>query len=255
MYNPSTGNIGNQAFADLPVTPQCLAGFRFSILMESTPRLLRSPIFLALLGLLLLLLVAYPKPGRLIQHVQNLIDPPIHPQAVSAISTALPDDPEVIESWVFEAIQRDANDYANWGVIFYFASPEEVLNIGRGACYARAIVLASILQAKSIPFRLYLMPGHMWVDYAGREPYVWGPGLDWIENPTDAMLRWEAGSWRYQGSGWIKVLPAMGVLQFQLYWRIVPFIGKLVIAAVLLFMLIVLSIRVRRRFSINTDSD
>jgi len=124
--------------------------------MKFIPRILRSPVVLSLLGILLLVLVAYPKPALLFQHIQNLINPPVQTQAVSNISRSLPDDPKIVEAWVFENVERDANDYSNWGVIFYFAGPEEVLSIGRGACYARAIVLASILSDKSIPFKLFL---------------------------------------------------------------------------------------------------
>jgi hypothetical protein len=212
-------------------------------------RLLKSPIIILILGILVLLLVAYPKPNLLIQHIQNLTHPPIDPQAVSEISKSLPDDPQIIEDWVFENIKRDANDYSNWGVIFYFASPEEVLSIKRGACYARAIVLASILADKSIPFTLYLMPGHIWVDYASREPYVWGEGLEWVEDPANAIFGWENGSWLYQGSGWIKVLPTMTVIQFQLYWRIVPLTGKLAIGLFLIFIIGFVATRIRTKVS------
>jgi hypothetical protein len=196
--------------------------------------------------MLVLLLVAYPKPSLFFQHIQNLIHPPVQSEAVADISNSLPDDPKTVEKWVFENIERDANDYSNWGVIFYFAGPEEVLTNRRGACYARAILLASILNDKSIPYRIYLMPGHMWVNYEGREPHEWGVGLDWIEDPNNAILRWEGDRWIYQGYGWIKVIPAMAILQFQLYWRIIPLFGKLVIGGVLIIILIMVSSRLRR---------
>jgi hypothetical protein len=217
------------------------------VIRKKVQRLFRSPIIVLILGIIFLLFVAYPNPKLFIQHIQNLIHPPINPQAVSEISQSLPDDPQIVEEWVFENIKRDANDYANWGVIFYFASPEEVLSIKRGACYARAIVLASILAEKSIPFTLYLMPGHIWVDYARREPYVWGEGLAWIEDPTNAIFGWENGNWRYQGSGWIKVLPAMIGIQLQLYWRIVPPTGKLAIGLFLIFTIGFIAMRIRAK--------
>jgi hypothetical protein len=121
---------------------------------------------------IILFLVAYPKPDLFFRTLGRAIHPPIDPGVVAEISQSLPDDPGQIEAWVIEHIERDANDYANWSVIFYIASPAEVLAIGRGPCYGRAIVLASILEEKHIAYRLFMMPGHVWMDYTGRTPTI-----------------------------------------------------------------------------------
>jgi len=172
------------------------------------------------------ILALYPKPSLLYRTIQNLINPPVRPNEVTEISNSLPDDPVVIENWVFDHVSRDANDYRTWGVYFYFASPSEVLAVGRGACYAHAIVLASILQSKSIPYKLYLMPGHVWVDYPGRVPHIWGEGLDWMEHDDNAILRWEDAAWHFQGFGWLKVLPTMAAIHLRLLWNNMPLIAK-----------------------------
>jgi hypothetical protein len=137
---------------------------------------------------------------------------------VAEISASLPDDPVKIEGWVIYNIGRDANDYANWGVIFYIASPAEVLSIQRGPCYGRAIVLASIQEDKGIPCRLFMMPGHVWVDYAQRAPLIW---LE-FEKSEYAIWRWENGRWVYNDWGWLAILPRMAAIHADLYWRITP---------------------------------
>ena len=171
-----------------------------------------------------------PKAGAVLaQH--GACAPPTHPPGGSGRDQrGLPGDPAQIEAWVIEHIRRDANDYANWGGFFYIASPEEVLSIGRGPCYGRAVVLASILEDKHIPYRVFMMPGHVWVDYADRVPTVWPE----FEKSEYAIWRWENGRWRYHGFGWLRILPRMFVIQMQLYWRIMPGMGKIVILMVIL---------------------
>jgi hypothetical protein len=178
----------------------------------------------------ILFLVAYPKPSLFLRTVSRAIQPPIDPDTVAEISAGLPDDPAQIEGWVIEHIERDANDYANWGVIFYIASPAEVLSIGRGPCYGRAIVLASILEEKGIPYRLFMMPGHVWVDFAERKPPIWPE----FEKPEYAVWRWENGRWHWNGFGWLSILPRMMLIQAQLYWRITPLIGKMVVLMIII---------------------
>jgi transglutaminase-like putative cysteine protease len=108
---------------------------------------------------------------------------PIEPELVAQVSAPFPDDPATVENWVRETIVYDANDYAGWGAILYIASPEEVLRRGRAPCYGRAVVLASILEAKGIPYRVFGIALHMWVDYTGRTP------SSVLEFPRYAVLR------------------------------------------------------------------
>ena len=194
------------------------------------------------------ILALYPKPSLLYRTIQNLVNPPIRPNEVAEISNSLPNDPVVIENWVFDHVSRDANDYRTWGVYFYFASPSEVLAVGRGACYVRAIVLASILQSKSIPYKLYLMPGHVWVDYPGRVPHIWGEGLDWMEHDDNAILRWEDANWHFQRFGWLKVLPPMAAIHLRLLGNNMPLIAKGVLCFVGIGMIGLLYSCLRQKF-------
>lgn len=121
-------------------------------------------------GILLLVwlfLAAYPKPSLFIRTLTRFVHLPIEPAAVADVSAMLPDDPSTVEDWVRQEIAYDANDYAGWGVIFYIPSPEEVLRRGRAPCYGRAVVLASILEQKGVPYRVFGTTLHMWVDYPG----------------------------------------------------------------------------------------
>lgn len=179
---------------------------------------------------LILFLVAYPKPNLFLRTVVRAIHPPIDTGVTAEISASLPDDPAQIEAWVIEHIQRDANDYANWGVIFYIASPAEVLSIGRGPCYGRAVVLASILEAKQIPYRLFMMPGHVWVDYDRRVAQIWPE----FEKRSYAIWRREDGRWHWNGMGWLAILLRMLLIQVQLYWRITPLAGKAAVLAIII---------------------
>lgn len=179
---------------------------------------------------LILFLVAFPKPVLFFRTVGRAIQPPINTREVAAISPNLPNEPTKIEDWVIEHIQRDANDYANWGVIFYIASPAEVLSIRRGPCYGRVVVLASILEAKHIPYQLFMMPGHVWVDYDRRVPQIWPE----FEKRSYAIWRWEDGRWHWNGMGWLAILPRMFLIQVQLYWRITPLAGKAAVLAIII---------------------
>jgi transglutaminase-like putative cysteine protease len=172
---------------------------------------------------LTLFFIAYPNPVKFLQTVARAINPPIEPAAVAAISATLPNDPARIEEWVTEHIAYDANDYEGWGVIEYFANPTEVLQRGKGPCYGRAVVLASILAEKGIPFRIYATVGHVWVDYAGRQ------SQKLIENTESAQFRWENGQWYFQGLGSLAMAAWATAGITKLYWDYVPLLAKIVL--------------------------
>jgi hypothetical protein len=140
----------------------------------------------------------------------------------------LPNDPARVEEWVVENVIYDANDYADWGVVTYIASPDEVLRRGRGPCYGRAVVLASILEDKHIPYRLFVTFMHTWVDYDGRQP------RKQYEDTRYAMLRWEHERWHFQGMGWLAIVPQMSIWLARLLWRVVPWPGKVALLALIL---------------------
>lgn len=124
------------------------------------------PLFLALW----ILLVLYPNPLDLIISIKRGINPEIDPAAVETRLELeeLPSDPADIETAVLQMIPY-SHDWAVYGEPWYVPTVEEALDKGRGDCKARALVLASILEAKGIPYRLNWSPIHVWVDYEGKQ--------------------------------------------------------------------------------------
>ncbi len=121
-----------------------------------------------LLLVLWVLLVLYPNPVRLATSVQRLIDPGVDAPAVESAAASLPDDPAVVEDSVLQSIPY-GYDWQVYGMPWYFPTVREVLQKGEGDCKGRALILASVLEAKDIPYSLNTTPIHVWVDYEGKE--------------------------------------------------------------------------------------
>ena len=120
-----------------------------------------------LLLVLWVLLVLYPNPFRLVQSVERLIDPGTNAAAVEATAASFPSDPAAIESAVLQNMPY-SYDWEAYGMPWYFPTVDEVLEKGTGDCKGRALVLASVLEAKDIPYTLNTSPMHVWVDYEGK---------------------------------------------------------------------------------------
>jgi len=128
------------------------------------PRLLL--IFLAVSWVVVVL---YPDPAVLVRSVRNSASPRVDPAAVTVLAARLPDDPVLIESFVFERQVPYAFDWESAGVPWYFPTTAEAVRAGRGDCESRALVLASILTAKGIPNELRMSLDHIWVEYPGKQ--------------------------------------------------------------------------------------
>ncbi len=125
--------------------------------------------YFILILLLWILFVLYPNPVNLAISVARLITPPIDPISVKPLlqefnSTEL----VMIEREVAEKIPY-RYDWEVHGIPWYFPTVTEILENGEGDCKARALILASIFEAKDIPYRINCSPIHMWVDYQGKE--------------------------------------------------------------------------------------
>jgi len=135
-------------------------------------------IFCALFPVLValwILIVLYPNPLRLAASVQRLADPSVDPGAVQTLAETLPSEPSAIERAVLDSVPY-SYDWEVHAMPWYFPTVDEVLENGQGDCKARAIVLASVLEAKGIPYRIRSSPMHVWVDDDGK-------GENAIENP------------------------------------------------------------------------
>jgi len=191
-------------------------------------------------GLLLLwtLFVLYPNPLVLLRAIGQSWTPVVDAAAVRALAATLPDDPVLIERAVLTRIVPYSLPWQTYGVPWYFPTPAEVLAAGRGDCQGRAVVLASLLQAKGIPYKLDASFDHIWVDYANKRATA-------IENPQVALAEkapsgsygfhwpaeWDLGtSWNVERAYFLDTAPG---------WRLALLLAGLV--------LIPLRARLRRR--------
>jgi hypothetical protein len=136
------------------------------------------------------LLVLYPNPELLFLSVTNAWNPPVDAAAVHNLAATLPDDPQVIEAYVNRTLLPYAVPWETHGVPWYYPTVAEAIALGAGDCQARAIVFASLLQAKGIPARLVGSFDHLWVEYPGKRANA-------LENADIALIAAETdGSYR-----------------------------------------------------------
>lgn len=122
-----------------------------------------------LLSVLWITLTLYPNPALIPRAVNQALTPGIDPAAVAHWAKELPDDPAYIESQVLGKYVPYSVPWQSHGVPWYFPTTAEVVQQGSGDCQGRALVLASILEAKNIPYRLEASFDHIWVSYPQKE--------------------------------------------------------------------------------------
>ena len=181
----------------------------------------RFGLFLALLGWVLF--VVYPNPFTLTNSIHNFQHPNVDPAAVSAIARTLPNDPKVIENYVLNNVQPYSYDWQTFDVPWYFPTTKQAVAQGRGNCQGRALVLASILKYKHIPYQLEMSFDHIWVNYAGHVSTA-------LENNAVVLGRQVNGHFVLQ---WPKNFHPWAELQAQLqqYWTPMPPLQKTLILA------------------------
>lgn len=124
--------------------------------------------YFVLVLLLWILFVLYPNPANLIISIERVINPPIDLISVRPLSQELTiTEPAAIEMKVQERILY-RYDWEVYGMPWYFPTVTKILENGEGDCKARALILASILEDKEIPYHINCSPIHMWVEYAGK---------------------------------------------------------------------------------------
>ena len=137
-------------------------------------------------------LLLYPDPRVLLQSVGRLLHPPVDPEVVRQLAEELPDDAAAVEAFSQQYVQyRSA--WTVYGVPWYFPTVAEVLEDKAGDCQAEAVLTASILTAKGLPFSFRYSFDHVWVDYPGK-------GVTTLEDPATAFISDE-------GEGWFASLP------------------------------------------------
>ncbi len=181
------------------------------------------------IALLWILFILYPNPLLLARSIAHALNPPVEPAAVQAWADELPNDPAYIEQQVLGRFVPYAVPWQSYGVPWYYPTTSEVVAMGKGDCQARMLVLASILKAKDIPYRLEASLDHIWVDYPGNQSNE-------LENAELALLqdgklqlpeRWDWGqSYRIEKDYFWDTMPLerklllFGGLLVILLWRV-----------------------------------
>jgi len=124
--------------------------------------------YFPLILILWILFVLYPNPLKLPMSIHRFINPDVDPGAVEFMLNDLPSDPVAIEKEVLARISYRL-DWELYGMPWYVPTVEEVLERGEGDCKARAMVLASVLEAKGIPYQVHSSPMHVWVSYESKQ--------------------------------------------------------------------------------------
>ena len=123
--------------------------------------------YFPLIFILWIVFVLYPNPLNLIISIQRVINFDTDPAAVEFMLSDLPSDPADIERAVLARIPY-RHDWELYGMPWYCPTVEQVLEKGKGDCKARALVLASVLEAKNITYQVRSSPMHIWADYEGK---------------------------------------------------------------------------------------
>jgi hypothetical protein len=124
--------------------------------------------YFPLIFILWILLVLYPNPLNLIISIQRILNFDADPGPVESMLNDLPSDPADIQKAVLAVIPY-RHDWEVYSMPWYCPTIEQVLERGEGDCKARALVLASVLEAKSIPYQVHSSPMHVWVEYEGKQ--------------------------------------------------------------------------------------
>jgi len=124
--------------------------------------------YFPLILILWLLFVLYPNPLNLIISIQRVLNFNADTGAVESMLNDLPSDPADIDKAVLARIPY-RHDWEVYSMPWYCPTIEQVLERGEGDCKARALVLASVLEAKNISYQVHSSPTHIWVDYENKQ--------------------------------------------------------------------------------------
>lgn len=160
-----------------------------------------------------LLLVCYPNPWVLVRNGLRYARFPVDPAVLAVVPFVVPADPVAIEAAVLENVRYEY-DWRQYGVPWYVPTAAEVVTSGRGDCESRAVLLASLLAARGIPYRLQASPVHIWVDYPGKRP-------NRLENSAVAMMERKDGRYRFRWPGLLRLREDLAA-QREALWDAMP---------------------------------
>lgn len=137
-------------------------------------------------------LLLYPDPRTLIVSLRRLVHPPVDASSVHKLAATLPDDAAAVEAFSQGYVPYQSS-WKLYGVPWYFPTVEEVLRDKAGDCQAEAVLTASILESKGLPYTFRYSFDHVWVDYGGKQVTA-------LEDPATAFVSDD-------GKGWFASLP------------------------------------------------
>jgi hypothetical protein len=123
--------------------------------------------YFPLLLIVWIVLVLYPNPVNFVVSIQRIRNFAADPYAVESMLSDLPSEPVEIEKAVLTRI-RYRHDWQVYGMPWYCPTVDQVLERGEGDCKSRAMVLASVLEARNVTYKVHLSPIHIWVDYESK---------------------------------------------------------------------------------------
>jgi len=177
-------------------------------------------LLVATLAVLWVWVMVYPNPLPFAASVQRLFHPPVDPEAASEVAALLPDDYGAIESFVRGNVPWKSA-WTLYGLPWYFPTVKEVLRDWAGDCQAQAVLMASIFEAKNMPYTFRYSFDHVWVDYPGKQVTA-------LEDPATSFASNE-------GKGWLTKLPEkfpIGAIlkeRVAYHWTPMPWGRKLLI--------------------------
>jgi hypothetical protein len=124
--------------------------------------------YFPLIFILWIIFVLYPNPLNLIISIHRVLDFDASPSAVESMVNDLPAEPVAIEKAVLARIPY-RHDWEVYGMPWYCPTVEQVMERGEGDCKSRALILASVLEAKNVTYQVHSSPMHIWVEYEGKK--------------------------------------------------------------------------------------
>jgi len=164
-------------------------------------------------------IVCYPNPYVFVRNFIRYIHFPVDPSIVSLINEEIPNDPIDIEKFVRKLVEYEY-DWVNYGVPWYVPTPDDAVMRRKGDCESRAMVFASILSAKNIPYNLKASLVHIWVEYPNKKSSAY-------ENEDVSYIRKVDGRYRIK-------LPDLSQwkhyadVEKEMLWDVMPMYRKVI---------------------------
>ena len=198
------------------------------------PRHSRRVLFFPLAAIVWTLLSCYPNPGVFVRNLARYRRLPIDRGIEEKMGWELPAESAQIEFFV-DTLLTPIPDWPLYRVPWYVPTAVQAAGSMAGDCEAKAILLASLLAGKDLPYEIRASFNHIWVDYPGRE-------VRRGESQELAYLEGEPGRLRLHWPGELPWREVLAVQREQL-WDAMPlarkalwFVGLIWIAFALAFL-------------------